>query len=160
MSFYFNPYISFNGNCEQAFCFYKSVFGGDFTKLIRYSDMQNESGVPTPPEEFGYQIRHIELPVYDNLILMGSDNTDTSSIDNIKMGNNMRISILSDNEDELKRLFEALSSGGVVKAPLCESLWGTFYGSLIDKFGIHWAVELRKDKQPLAFEDNSNIHIP
>lgn len=155
----FNPHITYNGNCEMAFDFYKSIFGGDYTKLIRYNEMQGEEGAPSLPEEVGNQIRHIELPLNAETILIGSDNAE-NNIQDLVQGTNIKISITTEEEPEGKRLFDELSVDGIVKVPFGKSFWGSDYGSLIDKFGIHWMIEVPKNTDHGQLEDNSNIHIP
>lgn len=156
----FNPYLSFQGECEKAFNFYKTIFGGDFTKLIRFNDSQNEPGASAPPAEFGDYIRHIELPLNNDTIMMGSDVPEISGR-KVNIGNNVKINITTDNNEEGLRLFKALSNEGTVKVKYGDSYWGSVYGSLIDKFGVHWLIEVRDDKAVAqGFEDNANIHIP
>lgn len=154
-----NPYLSFNGNCEKAFNFYRTVFGGEYSKIVRYNEIPRQQGAPPVPEEIGDQIRHIELPLNNNIVLMGNDNTESVSRE-LNVGNNVKISIIADEHPEGKRLFEELSAGGTIKVPFSESFWGSCHGSLIDKFGIHWFIEVPKKHVSQNFEDNANIHIP
>ncbi len=160
MSTKFNPFIFFNGNCEQAFNSYKQIFGGDFTKFIRYNDTQHKEGVPAVPQEMGNQLRHISLPLNNDTVLMGCDNADEWNAEMI-MGSNVRISITTDSRDEADRLYNALAEGGTEKALMSDTFWGSYYGSLIDKFGVHWMIEYpgNTDEKP-THEDNANIHIP
>lgn len=153
----FNPFISFNGTCEQAFNTYKNIFGGDFTKFVRYNDISHQEGSPVFSEEFGNQIRHIELPLNNDITLIGCDNAENSS--DLIEGNNLKLCILPKNNEEADRLFQALSHDGVVKVPMSDSPWGSYYGSLIDKFGIHWMIEVPCEA-PASHADNANIHIP
>ena len=153
----FNPFISFNGTCEKAFNTYKTIFGGDYTKFVRYNDVSHHEGSPHSSEEFGNQIRHIELPLNNDVTLTGCDNAESSS--GLVVGNNLKICIVPENNEEANRLFEALSNEGTVKVPLSESSWGSYYGSLIDKFGIHWMIEVPCEASP-SHADNANIHIP
>ena len=153
----FNPYLTFNGNCEYAFNFYKTVFGGEYSKVVRYNETQNEENMPSVPEEKGNQIRHIALPLNNDTILMGSDTLDSGDL---STGNNLKISISTDKKEEAERIFNALAQEGTIKVPLSDSFWGLLYGSLIDKFGIHWLIEVPNDQHNQQFEDNANIHIP
>ena len=156
----FNPHVTYNGNCEKAFDFYKTIFGGNYSKVIRYNEMHQESGAPSVPAEVGNQIRHIELPLNNDTLLIGSDNAEHGSPE-LNVGNNLKISITTDERSEGERLFNALSQEGTVKVPFGDSFWGSFYGSLIDKFGIHWLIEVPINKDHGEnFEDNANIHIP
>lgn len=153
----FNPFISFNGTCEQAFNTYKTIFGGDYTKFVRYNDVSHQEGAPVHSEEFGNQIRHIELPLNNDVSLIGCDNAESSS--DLVEGNNLKICVLPENNEEADRLFQALSIDGTVKTPMSESSWGSYYGSLIDKFGIHWMIEVPCET-PASHADNANIHVP
>ncbi|HEY0896698.1 MAG TPA: VOC family protein [Sphingobacteriaceae bacterium] len=132
-----NSYLYFNGDCEAAFNFYKSVFGGDFQYVGRYSDM--------PPSEDktmeidGDKIMHIALPISKETVMMGSDVGGEWAEKNV-IGNNIQLSVNADSEEEAKRIFEALSAGGTVKMPLEKTFWGALFGMFVDKFGIYWMV--------------------
>lgn len=130
-----NPYLIFNGNAEEAFNFYKSVIGGEFTMLQRYSDTPSE--VPSPDVE-GEKIMHVSLPIGEGTILMGSDVPGT--IEKAIIGTNFNISINADSEKEAENLFNKLSEGGKVSMPLEKTFWGAYFGMLSDKFGIQWMV--------------------
>lgn len=160
MSVKFNPYISFNGNCEQAFCFYKTVFGGEFSKLTRHGEMFKQHDVSAFPEEIGHQIRYIELPIGDNLTLIGTDNTKISSEECLCEGNNVKICIMYRDKEEAKRVFDALSVGATIKNPFSKSFLGDYYGSLIDKFKINWLIVYNIRKAQPTFEDNANFYLP
>lgn len=153
----FNPYLTFNGNCEYAFNFYKTIFGGEYSSFVRYNETQSEEGAPSVSEERGNQIRHIALPLNNDTCLLGSDIADAT---NLSTGNNVKISISTDSTEEAERMFNALLEGGTEKVPLTDSYWGLLYGSLIDQFGIHWLIEVPDDQHSQQFEDNANIHIP
>lgn len=131
-----NPYLTFNGNCEEAFNFYKSVFGGEFPYLGRFNEMPAEYKIP---EDQGEKIMHVSLPIGNGTVLMGSDNSKEYGEATI-IGNNFSISLNTDSEDEAKRLFDALSAGGKVSMPLEKTFWGALFGMLVDKFGIQWMV--------------------
>lgn len=130
-----NPYLNFDGNCEEAFMFYRSVFGGEFTGLLRYKDVPDSLPIP---EESPERIMYISLPISHETVLMGSDRPEycypTSK------GDNFSIAISSKSEKETKRLFSALSAGGEVKVPLERAFWGAFFGMFIDRFGIQWLI--------------------
>lgn len=131
-----NPYLTFKGNCEEAFIFYRSVFGGDFPYIGRFKDMPSEK--PLPPEA-GELIMHVSLPISKETTLMGSDSSEAfGQVTNI--GNNISLSINTESEEEATRLFNGLSEGGTVTMPLNKTFWGAFFGMCTDKFGIHWMV--------------------
>lgn len=134
-----NAYLTFNGNCEEAFNFYKSVFGGEFPYIGRFGDM--------PPSEDGKQvaeadkdkIMHVSLPISQETILMGSD-TGGEWASNHVAGNNISLSVNTDSKEEADRIFNGLSAGGKITMPLAETFWGAYFGMWTDKFGIHWMV--------------------
>lgn len=129
-----NPYLNFDGNCEEAFNHYKKVFGGEFSYFSRMSDVENEEF----PEEDKNLIMHVSLPI-GNDILMGSDvATDMKPM--FKQGNNNYISITPTSREEADRLFSELSAGGEVEMPMEEMFWGDYFGSFRDKFGIYWMI--------------------
>ena len=129
-----NPYLNFDGNCEEAFNYYKKVFGGEFSYFSRMSDVENEEF----PEEDKNLIMHVSLPI-GNDILMGSDvATDIKPM--FKQGNNNYISLTPTSREEADRLFNELSAGGEVEMPMEEMFWGDYFGSFRDKFGIYWMI--------------------
>lgn len=129
-----NPYLNFDGNCEEAFNYYKKVFGGEFSYFSRMSDVENEEF----PEEDKNLIMHVSLPI-GNDILMGSDvATDIKPM--FKQGNNNYISLTPTSREEADRLFSELSAGGEVEMPMEEMFWGDYFGSFRDKFGIYWMI--------------------
>lgn len=129
-----NSYLNFNGDTEQAFNFYRSVFGGEFVTLQRFKD--TPGGDQLPPAE-QQKIMHVALPVGGN-ILMGTD--VGASMPHAIFGTNFSISVSPENEDEAHRLFNGLSEGGKVTMPLEKMFWGALFGMLTDKFGIQWMV--------------------
>lgn len=129
-----NPYLTFNGTCEAAFNFYKSVFGGDFPYIGRFKDMPGD--VPEAAKEL---IMHVSLPISKETILMGSDSSEAFG-QTTTIGNNFSVSINAESEDEARKLFEGLSAGGKVTMPLDKTFWGAFFGMFTDKFGINWMV--------------------
>lgn len=131
-----NPYLSFNGTCEAAFNFYKSVFGGEFTYLGRYKDMPEGSPIPEAEKE---KIMHMSLPISKETTLMGSDASEAFG-GLVHEGNNITISINTDSEAEAKRIFNGLSAGGTVYMPLEKTFWAALFGTFVDKFGINWMV--------------------
>lgn len=128
-----NPYLNFNGNTEEAFNFYKSIFGGEFRMVMRNKDAQ---GMPVPAGQ-EEKIMHIALPLKSGEVLMASDNCNDSTF---KQGNNFFICIHTDSVEEGENLFKALSAGGNADHPFKKEFWGDWFGSLTDKFGINWMV--------------------
>ncbi|MCB0430065.1 MAG: VOC family protein [Flavobacteriales bacterium] len=134
-----NAYLNFNGNCEEAFLFYQSVFGGEFSYLGRFSEMpQGESSKPIPAEEAN-RIMHVCLPISKETMLMGSD-VGGDWAPNFNLGNNITLSIHARKKEEADRLFSGLSAGGTVTMPMNQTFWGDYFGMFIDKFGINWMV--------------------
>jgi PhnB protein len=130
------PYLTFNGNCKEAFDFYKSVFGGDYPYVGTYKDMPAEFNVP---ESDKGKIMHISLPISKETFLYGADSS--GSFGGVyQQGNNVSISLNTDSEGEANKLFNGLSAGGKVTMPLDKTFWGALFGMFTDKFGIHWMV--------------------
>ncbi len=137
-----NTYLNFNGNCEEAFTFYKSVFGGDFNYMGRFNEMPPQEG-QTMPEADGNKIMHVSLPIGTS-ILMGSDTGGEWATSYIK-GNNFSVSITADSKEEADQLFSGLAEGGNVTMALNETFWGDYFGMLEDKFGIGWMMSFNKN---------------
>ena len=134
-----NIYLNFNGNCEEAFTFYKSVFGGAFDTFSRFKELPNNDESKPLPEEFGDKIMHVSLPISKETVLMGSDVGGEWSA-NFKQGNNFAISVNTDNKEEATRIFNALAAGGKITMPLADTFWESYFGMLTDKFDINWMV--------------------
>ena len=137
-----NPYLNFNGNTEEAFNFYKSVFGGEFMFVQRFKDTPEAGKVPPQDQN---KIMHISLPIGKGNLLMGTDATESMGF-KLTMGNNFSLSIETDSEAETTKLFNALSSGGKVTMPLAKTFWNAFFGMVTDKFGIQWMVNYDYNK--------------
>ncbi len=133
-----NTYLNFSGNCEEAFNFYKSVFGTEFSYIGRFGEMPPQEGCEPMNEEFANKIMHVSLPI-GNTILMGSD-TGGEWAPNFVQGNNFAISINTDSKEEADVLFNGLSAGGMVTMPMADTFWGAYFGMFTDKFGINWMV--------------------
>ncbi len=134
-----STYLNFARSTEQAFEFYRSVFGGEFVGGIkRYGDMPPSPDHPLP-EGDGNLVLHVELPILGGFSLMGSDAPESMG-HNVKAGNNVYINLEPDTREEADRLFQALSAGGAVEMPIQDMFWGAYFGSLIDKFGMKWMV--------------------
>ena len=133
-----NTYLNFAGNAEEAFKFYKSVFGGEFRTITRFKDMP----VPgmTVPRKDENKLMHIALPVGKDDVLMASDVLEEFGHKLVE-GNNVTVSIFPDSKEEADKLFKALSAGGKTEMPLGDQPWGDYYGGFTDKFGIHWMVD-------------------
>lgn len=132
-----NPHINFNGNTEEAFNFYKSVFGGEFTKVVRLKDLASPEFPVDKKEE--NKIMHIALPIGNN-VLMANDVPDFLGKVN-ERENRSKISINTESKEEADKLFNGLSAGGEVEMPMEDSPWGSYFGMFRDKFGIEWMVE-------------------
>ena len=132
-----NPYINFNGNAEEAFTFYKSVFGGEFTKIVRFKDIASAE-FPIPDKEVN-KLMLIALPVGKNF-LFGNDVLEIMGRVN-ENENRSKIAITAESKEESERLFNGLSAGGAVEGPMGDSPWGTCAGMFRDKYGIEWIIE-------------------
>ena len=132
-----NPYINFNGNAEEAFNFYKSVFGGEFAKIMRFKDLASTE-FPIAENEAN-KIMHIALPIGKN-ILMGNDVPESMGLVN-ENENRSKISISAESREEADKLFSGLSAGGNIEVPIDDSPWGSYFGMFRDKFGIEWMVD-------------------
>ncbi len=131
-----NPYLNFPGNTEDAFNFYKSVFGGEFLGLQRFKDTPDADKMPA---DVANMIMHISLPIGKGNVLMATDAPSSMGF-NLTPGNNMYICLSPDSEDEANKLFNGLSDGGKITMPLQKMFWGAMYGDFTDKFGIKWMV--------------------
>ncbi|UOE37126.1 VOC family protein [Chryseobacterium oryzae] len=131
-----NVYITFNGNCRQAFEFYQSVFGGEIPYMGTFGEMPASDGKKLPEEDKN-RIMHVCLPISKETMLMGSDIMGDYPF---KEGNNYAISINAESKGEANRLFEGLSDEGIVTMPLQDTFWGAYFGMFTDKFGIQWMV--------------------
>lgn len=131
-------YLNFAGNTEEAFSFYKSVFGGDFTAKITYNDMP--MGDMTPPENERDKIAHISLPLSKALTLMGSDIMESTG-QKVVIGNNSYIFLAMESKEQVDYYFNKLVANGSPEMPVGDVPWGSYFGSLWDQFGIGWILE-------------------
>ena len=138
-----NPYLNFNGNTEEAFDFYKSVFGGEFLALMRFKENQDCKVMSQSDKE---RIMHIALPIGGGNVLMATDVLESMG-QKLTVGNNFYIAISPESEEEANRLFNGLSAGGKIEMPLQDMFWGAYYGSFTDKFGVQWMVNYDKNRQ-------------
>lgn len=139
-------YLNFKGNCEEAFGFYKSVFGGEFPYIGRYKDMPQD-GSTCPPEDAG-KIMHISLPVSKETVLMGCDVLEYPGRE-LVAGNNFSVMVSTSGKEEADHIFNGLATGGTVTMPLSNTFWGAYFGMLTDKFGINWMVSFEAAAQPV-----------
>ena len=132
-----NPHINFNGNTEEAFNFYKSIFGGEFAKIIRFKDLEGADF--SVSEKEANKIMHIALPIGKN-ILMANDVPESMGRTN-ENENRSKISISAESIEEADKLFNGLSAGGQIEFPISDSPWGSYFGMFRDKYGIEWMVD-------------------
>lgn len=132
-----NPHINFNGNAEEAFTFYKSVFGGDFTKIIRFKDISSAEFPVAQKEE--NKIMHIALPIGPS-VLMANDVPEIMGRTN-ENENRSKIVITAASKEEADKLFNGLSACGQIEMPIADSPWGSYFGMFRDKYGIEWMVD-------------------
>ena len=133
-----NPHINFNGNVEEAFNFYRSVFGGEFSKIIRLKDLASPEFPVAEKDE--NNILHIALPIGTGSVLMGNDVPEFLGKVN-ERENRSKITITADSKEEADKLYNGLSAGGEVEMPIADSPWGTYFAMFRDKYGIEWIVE-------------------
>lgn len=138
-----NPHINFNGNAEEAFIFYKSVFGGEFTKVIRFKDIASTE-FPVAEKEAD-KIMHIALPIGKTSVLMANDVPEILGKTN-ENENRSKIVITTESKEEADKVFNGLSVGGQIEGPIGDSFWGTYFGCFRDKYGIEWIVEFDPKK--------------
>jgi PhnB protein len=134
-----STYLNFSNQTEEAFNYYKSIFGGEFlgNGISRFGDIPKMEGAPELPEEIKKLVMHVELEILGGHYLMGTDAPDQMDF-RISMGNNVYIMLQPDTREETKSLFDKLSDGGKIEQELQEMFWGDYYGSCKDKFGVHW----------------------
>ena len=132
-----HSYLNFAGNAQEAFDFYRSVFGGEFSSVVRFKDFPME-GVTIPTEDEA-KIMHIALPIGQDNVLMASDVLESFG-QRLVPGNNVYVSVHPDSREEADRVFSALSEGAEIEMPIADQVWGDYYGSLKDKFGVQWMV--------------------
>ena len=133
-----NTYLNFPRNTEEAFNFYKSVFGGEFVGGIqRFRDVPQQENMPVLADEDKDLVMHVALPILNGHVLMGTDAPESMGF-KVNFGNNVYISLNPDTRQETRRLFDALSKGGKVEMELQDMFWGDYYGSCTDKYGVQW----------------------
>ena len=132
-----NPYINFNGNAEEAFNFYKSVFGGEFKSIVRFKDLEGPE-FPVPENE-AEKIMRIVLPIGGNTLIANDVPAAMGRVSENE--NRSKIAVSAESREEADRIFAGLSKGGAVEMPMDESPWGTYFAMLRDIYGIEWTVE-------------------
>jgi PhnB protein len=138
-----NPYINFNGDAEEAFNFYKSAFGGEFTTVVRFKDISSAE-FPVPEHEAN-KIMRIELPIGANMLIANDVPEGMGRVNENE--NRSKIAVTTDNKEEADKIFNGLSAGGTVEMPMGESPWGTYFAMFRDKYGIEWTVECDQKMQ-------------
>jgi PhnB protein len=143
-----NPYINYQGNTEEAFNFYKSVFGGEFSSIVRFKDMPGNDNMPgtakMSPEELD-KIMHIALPVGGNT-MMATDMLESQG-HTLRLGNNLTLLLEAESKEEADKLFNALSAGGKIGATIADAPWGSYWGMLTDKFDVQWMINYTYPKK-------------
>jgi PhnB protein len=137
-----NPYINFNGNAEEAFNFYKSVFGGEFTSIVRFKDIESDEF--SIPEDEADKIMRIVLPIGGNTLIANDVPKALGRVNENE--NRSKISVTAESREEANQIFAGLAEGGSVEMEMDESPWGTYFGMLRDKYGIEWTVEFNPNK--------------
>lgn len=138
-----NPWVNFNGNAQEAFTFYKSVFGGEFAKVVRFKDLAS----PEYPvaEKDQNKLMLITLPIGKNNMLMANDVPEIMGKVN-ENENRSKIAINTESKEEADKLFNGLSAGGEIEVPMNDGPWGSYFGMLRDKYGIEWIIEFYSNK--------------
>ncbi len=142
-----STYLNFSRNTEEAFNFYKSVFGGEFGSggIHRFGDMPPMDGMPPMPDEDKNLVMHIELAIVGGHMLMATDAPETMGF-TVNFGNNVSINLEPDTREETKKLFDALSEGGRITMVLQDVFWGAYFGSCTDQFGVQWMFNCNEKK--------------
>lgn len=140
-----NTYLTFDGNCEAAFNFYKSVFGGEFAHLGKFNEMPPDPKNPMSEEDLN-KVMHVSLPIGKEALLMGSD-TGGEWSPNFTPGNNFSISINTDTKAEADRIFNQLAQNGKTTMPMTDTFWGSYFGMCTDQFGINWMMSVETQKK-------------
>lgn len=137
-----NPYINFNGNAEEAFTFYKSVFGGEFESIVRFKDLESPE-FPVPENEAN-KIMRIALPIGGNVLIANDVPEVMGPVSENE--NRSKIAVGAESREEADKIFAGLSEGGEVEMPMGQSPWGTHFAMFRDKYGIEWTVEFNQNR--------------
>lgn len=148
MAIKLNPYLNFDGQCEEAFNFYKKVFQTEFNQygIMRFGDIPPQEGMPPFPDDVKNRVMHVGLNIGDE-ILMGSDIMPGMVNRPFQTGDNSYISIHPDSREEADRIFAELSEGGEVEMPMADQFWGDYFGSLRDRFGSSWMINYNPENK-------------
>jgi PhnB protein len=138
-----NPYLNFNGQTEEAFNFYKSVFGGEFAMVMRFGETPEADRCPASDRE---KIMHIALPIGKGNVLMGTDALESMG-HTVSRGTNFHLAIAADSEEEVNKFADALSKGGKVVVKPEKMFWGSYFGQVTDPYGISWMLSYDKERQ-------------
>jgi PhnB protein len=138
-----NTWINFNGNAEESFMFYKSVFGGEFAKVVRFKDIASDEFPVAEKEE--NKIMYIALPIGNSTVLIANDVPEVMGRVN-EHENRSKILVMTESKEEADRLFSGLSAGGEVEGSMGDSPWGSYAGMFRDKYGIEWIIEFSSTK--------------
>jgi PhnB protein len=138
-----NPYLNFNGTTEEAFNFYKSVFGGEFLQVMKFKETPEKDKLPAEAQD---KIMHISLPIGNGNILMGTDALECMG-QYLKQGNNFHLSVEAESKEEADKYLKGLSAGGKVTMPLADTFWGAYFGMTTDKYGVNWMISYDKNRQ-------------
>jgi PhnB protein len=138
-----NPYLNFPGNTEEAFLFYKSVFGNEFAMLMRFKDVPGMEKLPPADQE---KIMHIALPLGNGAMLMATDALESMG-QKLNQGNNFYISVSTDSREEADGLYHSLSAGGNIEQPIGDAFWGAYFGMFRDRFGVQWMISFDEKRQ-------------
>lgn len=143
-----STYLNFSRNTEEAFNYYKSIFGGEFygQGIMRFGDIPASPDNPPMAEEDNNLVMHVALHILGSHTLMGTDAPETMGF-KLNFGNNSHINLQPDTREETKQLFDALSKGGTVSMDLQDMFWGDYFGSCTDKFGVHWMFNCSEKKK-------------
>jgi len=133
-----NIYLTFDGQCEEAFRYYESAFGKEIPYMGKFGDMPPQEGMPPLSEDVKNRIMHVSLPISSETVLMGSDTMP--GMHELKKGNNYSVSINTFSREEAQNLFKKLSDGGKITMELQDTFWGAYFGMWEDKFGIQWMI--------------------
>ncbi len=139
-----NVYLNFKGNCEEAFNFYKSVFGGEFDYFSRFKEMPPNDDHKVEPQD-AEKVMHVSLKINDDTFIMGCDLGSNWEKHHVA-GTNFHISLGTDTKEKTEKIFNSLSDGGQVMMPLANTFWGSYFGMFTDKFGIGWMVSCEVEK--------------
>jgi PhnB protein len=135
-----NPYLNFPGNTEEAFNFYKSIFGGDFSTFMRFKDTPAAGPGGQLPPDAADKLMHVALPIKDKFTLMATDSLESMGHP-VTIGNNINLAIEADTKDEADRYYNGLGAGGgTVTMPISEQFWGAYFGAVRDRFGVNWMI--------------------